>query len=250
MSGFFVTEPMDFGHIDRRHPEIQELVCFNEVYDVPWRMKKYLGARQVQWTGPRWDTPATVQSWMFNIPGVAGIQTPSYVDQVVANDLATIISLPLDWHFYISLEVGIDVFGDHIAVRDAWKRYLNRLIPQAKAFRPDVEFLWSPYAWTLWSYVNSTQKTRIKTAMTQIAATGITTIDLQDGRGAQPSEPETDAVNWYNLIKACGSKVRINMEYFTQYYTPQPPEEMFRREAYYASHNVPIGNCWALPRYW
>ena len=266
MSGFFVSDlslhQEIIGHIDRRHPLITELAFTDVGFGVPIvpaRFKKWAGAPWVRWAGPRYDTPTDLQSWMLPIAGVAGMLTPSYRwDQIIADTNLAKVILSRGFDFYISQEVGIDALGDHPRLRQAWEAFLVELCRRLYAIRPDVEVLWSPYAWDLWSTVSPPRRNMIQAAVGHLLSNvrkysqtpGITYVDLQDGRGAQPSEPETDAVNWYKLISSNSlAKYRINMEYFTPHFTAQPPEEMERREKFYKSNDVPIGCCWEL-RYW
>lgn len=260
MTGLFVqlsTLPPDpyltdlIFHIRTRHPEIRDL-AFTDVQ--PWDLGRlpdlagfnvYVGAPPVPWYGPRPDTPTNLQQWMHHIAGVAGMLTPSYRwDQIYADQA---LAATHGWKVYVGSEVGIEVLGDHPAVRAGWEAYLIEL--HRRINRPT---LWSPYAWDLWSSVSATRRTKVKAAMKTLVTNvknysqtaGLTRLDLQDGRGAQPSEPETDALNWYNLIKDCGAEVKINMELFASDLTPAPLEEIDRRRAFYATHNAPIGCCW------
>lgn len=269
MNGFFIATPVTekfLSHLNLRHLEVQELAYTDlapgqEITMPPARVKKYAGARLIPWSGPIGDTPP-LQDWMHPIPGVAGIQTPSYRALQLAADRAIAeIYLRINWHFYIRLEVGIDVLGDHPKVAQAWQQYLIDVCKMVHSIRPGAQILWSPYAWDLWDSVSATRRQKIaaslKTMMTQVktlsGTPGITYLDLQDGRGAQPNEPETDAVNWYNLIKGCGPTVRINMEYFTykgnNQFVGNGAQEMNRRLAFYRLNNVPIGVCWEIS-YW
>ena len=264
MSGFFVSdlEPSThtiINHIDRRHPEVKELAFTDVGYGVPvvpGRFKKWAGAPWVRWSGPRWDTPTDLQSWMLPIAGVAGMLTPSYRwDQIIADENLARLLLPRGFDFYISQEVGIDALGDHPRLAKAWEAYLVELCRRLYTINQDISVLWSPYAWDLWDSVSKARRDKIKAAVSLLLTNvrnysktpGITTLDLQDGRGAQPNEPETDAVNWYDLIARDPSvRFRINMEYFTPQLAAQPPEEMERRAKFYEERSVPIGCGWAL----
>lgn len=267
MSGLFVSdlEPSTrtiINHIDRRHPEVKELAFTHVSYGVPTipsRFKKWAGAPWVSWSGPRSDTPSDLQSWMLPIAGVAGMMTPSYRwDQIALDEYLGRLLLPRGFDFYISQEVGIDALGDHPRLAKAWEAYLVELCRRLYAINQDISVLWSPYAWDLWASVSEARRHKIRVAVSVLLTNvraysktpGITTLDLQDGRGAQPNEPETDAVHWYRLIaRDSNVRFRINMEYFTPHFEAQPPEEMERREKFYEANGVPIGCCWAL-RYW
>lgn len=184
--------------------------------------------------------------------------TPSYRWDQLRSDLEVARRhLSYGYQFYIAQEVDIVALGDHPKLTAAWEAYMIQACRNIYQVNPESQILWSPYAWEEWKDVSAFRKARVKEALRILfwnvavhsKTKGITTLDLQDGRGVQPAEPETDAVNWYNLIKDCGPRVRINMEYFTPTWQPQLPEEMTRRQSYYESKGVPIGNCWAL-RYW
>ena len=250
------------AHIRRHHPEIIEL-AFSDVqtWDIPCiealdldGLKVWVGAPPVPWYGPRWDTPTDLQPWMTPIAGVAGMLTPSYRwDQIFADEHLAALIRSRGWLPYIGSEVGVDALGDHVRLRQGWEAYLIETSRRLRA----AEMLWSPYAWDLWSTVSATRRKNIAKAMSTLVGNvklysgtnGVTTIDLQDGRGAQPSEPETDAVNWYNLIKPCGAQVRVNMEWFTSDLQPQPIGEMLRRELFYHLNSVERGCDWER-RYW
>lgn len=214
----------------------------------------WIGAEWMPWYGPRADTPP-LQSWMTSIAGVAGMLTPSYRWDQLALDMdcyRQAAARGLD--FYVSQEVGIDALGDHPNLRAAWEAYLVELCRQIYALRPTARVLWSPYAWDAWASVTAFRKKRIAAAFKSLIENvklysqtpGLTFIDLQDGRGAQ-IEPETDIVNWFNLID--NGQVRINAEWFTLDLRPQDRKVMLDRLAYYAQHDIPIGCCWEA-RYW
>lgn len=223
----------------------------------------YAGATMVPWYGLRWDTPTNLQQWMIPVAGAAGMLTPSYRADQIALDLDVFrYAAVRGLNFYVRQEIGIDAIGDHTRIRDAWITYLSDLCREAYKLNPNAEVLWSPYAWDAWAIMTSTRKSKAASAMSRIVSQvkslsgtkGVTIIDIQDGRGAQPTEPQTDAVNWYNLIKNCGAMVRLNAEWFKQNLTPQDKSAMEARLAYYANQNVPVGCCWEarywLPRIW
>lgn len=275
MSGLFAqvsTLPPEYlthlaAHL-QLHPEIRQLA----LTDVrPWDWPAidgtglhretetvFVGAPNVAWYGPRSDTPTDLQPWMIPVAGAAGMLTPSYRwDQIAADIECLRFASPRDCNLYVGQEVGIDALGDHPRLRQAWEAYLVELCRQAYAVIPWVEILWSPYAWDLWSAVSPYRRGRVAAAVrtlisnvkTYSGTSGVTIVDLQDSRGAQPAEPETDAVNWYRLIKGCGAEVRINAEWFTADLQPQDKEVMAARLAYYAAQGVPVGCCWEA-RYW
>lgn len=250
------------SHIRTRHPEISEVV-FSDCQ--PWDLARltvldlaglevYVGAPPVPWYGPRPDTPTGLQPWMMPVAGAAGMLTGSYRwDQIHLDET---LARTHGWNVYIGSEIGIDAIGDHPTLRQGWEAYLIEACHRLHSLRP-MSVLWSPYAWDAWSTVSTTRRTKIAAAAkTLIANTrtysktpGVGIVDLQDGRGAQPQEPETDAVNWFRLIKDCGAEVRINMELFTPNLTPLPLEEVHRRRQFYDTNGVPVGASWEA-RYW
>lgn len=252
--------PLLLTHLNL-HPEMSE-IAFTDAQ--PWNIPNplpsgkiiYVGSPWVPWWGPRADTPTDLQPWMLYVPGVGGMFTPSYRWDQLAVDQALFDFLPPNTNWYIGQEVGIDALGDHPRLREAWEAYLIEFCKRFYARFPTRQILWSPYAWDAWSTVSIYRRTQIASAMTTLRnnvklyskTPGITTIDLQDGRGAQPSEPASDAVYWYNLIRASG-KVRINAEFFTTGLTPLPKATLDARLAYYAAQGVPVGCCWEA-RYW
>ena len=255
-------------HIDRHHPELTEL-ALTDVTPWDWETIRavtdgqlptyYVGATEAPWFGPRADSPP-LQPWMHLIAGVAGMMTPSYRWQQIEIDTqawATAAGNGMD--FYVRQEVGIDALGDHPALRAAWEAYLVELARRAAQWRSRPLILWSPYAWDLWGTPAgaawSARRLRIQSAMSTLVAnvrqySGLgqnlnLVIDLQDGRGAQPAEPATDAANWYNLIKGCGANlVRVNAEWFKGDLTPQDPDVMADRLAMYQQLSIPVGVCW------
>lgn len=271
MTGLFVqlstTPPGPYlqdliNHIRTRHPEIRE-AAFTDCQ--PWDLNRldnidlsgltvYVGAPPVPWWGPRPDTPLGLQPWMVPVAGAAGMLTPSYRwDQILVDEALAQQSISRGWKIYVGSEIGIDALGDHPQLRQGWEAYLIELCRRLKGIR----ILWSPYAWDAWSTVTNVRRGRIQTAMRVLVdnvrnfsqTPGLGRIDLQDGRGAQPLEPETDAFNWYRLIKNCGSEVRINMELFASDLTPLPLEQIRTRRTFYAANSVPLGCSWEA-RYW
>ena len=256
-------------HIIQRHPEIREIVLSDVSFShVPSLLqlqplismtfdKMYVGAPPFPWYGPRPDTPTDLQGWMLPVGGAAGMLTPSYRwDSIYADEAIAAALIPQGWEWYIGSEIGIDALGDHPRIRQGWEAYLIELCRRLYAYGA-TDVLWSPYAWDAWATVSTYRRGRVAVAMktlvgnikTYSGTLGVTGIDLQDSRGAQPQEPATDAVNWYRLIKGCGATVRINMELFTPYLTPEDKEVIAHRAAYYREEDVPVGCCWEA-RYW
>lgn len=265
-------------HVALRHPEITELVFSDasmhhqqRLFMNPLlngsRFKKFVGITNVPWTPDiRFDQPV-MQDWMKPIAGVGGMMTPTYRWEQIGNEHSHAISWLTykgqDWHWYIGQEVGLDAIGDHPNLKNVWEWYLTEICIRLHKLAPSRDILWSPYIWEAWGPMSESRRnrtvriTRDMLAIVKRASNtaGVTMLDLQDGRGAQPLEPETDAVNWYKLMIMNGTpaKLRINMEYFkydeTYGYMPQTLEEMDRRTKYYADNAVPIGNCWET-RYW
>lgn len=266
-------------HVALEHPEITEL-AFTDVsihqqarlFGQPWlngnRFKKFVGISNIPWTpDTRADQPNDLQDWMKPIAGVGGMLTPTYRWEQIQFEHAVAISFlsykVQEWNWYIGQEVGLDAIGDHTRLKDAWQWYLTELCSRMHKIVSGRDILWSPYAWDAWASMSTTRRIRavvmtrnvLRSAAAVSKTPGVTMLDLQDGRGAQPTEPETDAVNWYNLMLVNGvpAKMRINMEYFKYNpklgYLPQSMEEMERRTNYYAANAVPIGNCWEA-RYW
>lgn len=254
--------PLLIQHLEQ-HPEITEL-AFTDAQ--PWNIPNplpsnnvrtnYVGSSPVPWWGPRWDTPTDLQPWMQYVPGVGGMLTPSYRWDQIGADTALMDVLPPYSHWYIGQEVGIDALGDHPRLREAWEAYLIEICKRWYLRYPTRTVLWSPYAWDSWASVSVFRRTQISKAITTLrnnvktysGTPGITFLDLQDGRGAQPQEPASDAVFWYNLIRASG-KVRINAEFFGEGLKPLPKSELDSRLAYYKLAGVPVGVCWEA-RYW
>lgn len=271
MKGLFVqlstTPPGSYladliQHLRVQHPEIREL-AFSDVQ--PWaytwldhlplypEFKVWVGAPPVPWYGPRPDTPPNLQPWMLPVAGAAGMLTPSYRWDQIHTDMALwAYTRERGWNMYIGSEIGIDAIGDHPTLRQGWEAYLIEVIRQSS-----TSPLWSPYAWDAWATVSEYRRSRIRSALaTMIRNIGyftprlnLASIDLQDGRGAQPTEPESDAVNWYRLVKDCGVQVRVNMELFAPDLTPLPIDVARQRRAYYSLMNVPLGCSWEA-RYW
>lgn len=259
--------PLLIQHLEQ-HPEITELAFTDaQSWNIPNPLPggfvrvNYVGSPPVPWWGPRADTPTDLQEWMRYIPGVGGMLTPSYRWDQLTVDTYLMDTLPPYAHWYIGQEVGIDALGDHPRLRAAWEAYLIELCKRWYARFPNRYMLWSPYAWETWDSMSIARRNKIKDAFKILnqnvryysSTPGITHVDLQDGRGAQPAEPATDAVNWYNLIKGTtlGSvpKVRINAEFFSEGLMPLPKRVLDARLAYYAAADVPVGVCWEA-RYW
>lgn len=269
MTGLFVqlsTLPPNYlpallDHL-KLHPEIKEL-AFTDAQPwqiptgVPSTFKRYLGSTTVPWWGPRFDTPTDLQPWMLPVAGVGGMLTPSYRWDQLNNDMALFSQLPADWNWYIGQEVGVDALGDHPRLREAWEAYLIELCKRLYAQRPHIKVLWSPYAWDAWNSVSVARRNKIKAAVDLLfknvrdysKTPGIATLDLQDGRGAQPLEPATDAVMWWNLLRALGRETRINAEFFSTGLTPLTRADLDARLAFYKHEGVTVGCCWEA-RYW
>lgn len=256
-------------HIAEHDPELSELV----ITDVrPWdwpevdsgisALQTFVGAVEFPWLGPRPDTPP-LQPWMVNVAGVGGMLTPSYRwDQITLDLEAWRLAAARGMGFYVRQEVGIDALGDHPTLRAAWEAYLVELVRRALELVPEPRILWSPYAWDRWgtpASIWSARRNRIQMALSTLVRlvrhySGAghrlhLTIDLQDGRGAQPDEPASDAINWWRLIRECGAVVRVNAEWFTQELAPQDPEVMAARLELYEAEGIPVGCCWEA-RYW
>lgn len=249
--------PLLLSHLSL-HPEITELAFSDgQSWNIPTVNRTcWLGSTWVPWQGPRPDTPSDLQPWMVQIAGVAGMQTPSYRWDQINLDLQLAQSLPQGWNWYVGQEVGIDALGDHPKLREGWEAYLIELCRRLHALRPGIKVLWSPYAWDAWASVSIPRRAKIAAALKTLVnnvryysnTPGLTRIDLQDGRGVQ-IEPASDAVNWWNLIKGCGTEVKINAELFAQGLTPLPAEELDARLNFYKAQGVPVGCCWEA-RYW
>jgi hypothetical protein len=250
------------SHIRSRHPELTDLAFADcQSWDLArldaldlTGLTVYVGAPPIAWFGPRPDTPTGLQSWMLPVAGAAGMLTPSYRwDQIITDEVLASQTAIRGWNVSIGSEIGIDALGDHPTIRAAWEAYLIELCRRVNGPR----FLWSPYAWDAWATVSTSRRTRIQSAVKALVANikiysqtpGLTVIDLQDGRGAQPQEPASDATNWYRLIKDNGVPVRVNMELFTPELQPLPIDVMRNRLAYYAAQGVPLGCSWEA-RYW
>jgi hypothetical protein len=271
MTGLFIqlstTPPGSYlqdlvAHVRLLHPELTDL-AFADCQ--PWDIARldplnlaglnvYVGAPHIPWFGPRPDTPSGLQAWMLPVAGAAGMLTPSYRwGQIFADEALAQQTTARGWNVYIGSEVGIDALGDHPNLRAAWEAYLIEICKRV----PGPKFLWSPYAWDAWATVSAFRRTRVQAAVKALVANvkvysqtpGIGRIDLQDGRGAQPQEPASDATNWYRLIKDSGTTVKINMELFTPGLDPLPIDVMRARRSYYATQGVPVGCSWEA-RYW
>lgn len=280
MKGLFVhlpSSPPDFlsvlnAHLAHHDPGLRELVI-TDVRDWDWPTidaspqavtTLYIGATEIPWYGPRADTPR-LQPWMTSIAGVAGMLTPSYRwQQIEADTVIWTQAARRGLGFYVRQEVGLDAVGDHPYLKDAWEAYLIEMARRAAGFSFWPTLLWSPYIWEKWDSMTVARRAKLKAALTSIVKNvtaavadpnnpwvvssenrALTfTIDIQDGRGAQPDESQVEIVNWYNYLKDCGAKVRVNAELFKPDLTPLDTKTIIARLEYYKSQGVPVGCCW------
>lgn len=169
----------------------------------------------------------------------------------------------LPWmHFYVSNEGDLQSWG-HPTLGDTVSRVSEALLVElcrrAKEIEPHRSVLWSPFCWTPYTQVPSTEKARMSAAMFRVFANvevysgmGVNFLDLQDGVGARAgvTKPQDAALLHDDIAKSYPfPSLRMNVEQFAATSAGFVATPTAEREKFYSDRGIQAGACWEL-RYW